>query len=360
MLRPKKARRGFTLIELLVVIAIIGVLIALLLPAVQAAREAARRAQCVNNLKQIGLGIFNYESSQGTFPPGMLTRSQLDLPTNCSNSQGHTLFAFILPYMELTTVYNAINFNVPAWGYNAAPSITSGGVSGPFGLYQATAYTTKVNIYLCPSDQYGKMSNPQVADVLGGSGNPYSPSSYAGNGGTIEHMWWGYGAGANQPYCDAGGAVTPNGAFGRNYGYKISEFLDGTSNTLLVGETSRFLQEPTSNFNFWNRGVGAFVDDVGSGIRIQTIAYTVPRINAPQTGVNPAYLVYNTWWDINTFPQSLNEGTFGFRSLHPGGANFLVGDGTVKFVKQTLNPKIYQALGTRANGEIVPGDAINQ
>jgi len=360
MQRPKKVRRGFTLIELLVVIAIIGVLIALLLPAVQAAREAARRAQCINNLKQIGLGLFNYESAQGSFPPGTLTRSQLDLPTACNNVQAHTMFAFILPYMELSTVYNAINFDLPAWGYSGGQSRTVGGLTGNFGLMQATAYTTKVTTYLCPSDQYTKMNNPTVTDVIvNGTGNPYSPSSYAGVAGKIESMYYGY-YGYNIPYCEVNSNLAPDGIFGKNYAYKISEIRDGTSNTLMVGETSRFLNEPGSNFNFWNRGPGAFVDDVGSGIRLQVVAYTVPKINAGQTGVSPGYLTdpFN-WWNLALYPQSANEGGFGFRSLHPGGANFLVGDGTVKFVKQTLNPIVYEALGTKAGGEIIPGDAIN-
>ena len=350
----RKPRRGFTLIELLVVIAIIGVLIALLLPAVQAAREAARRSQCSNNLKQIGLAIFNYESSTGSFPPGMLTKSQRDLPTPCSNSQAHTMFAFILPYMEQGTIANAINFSVPAWG----PSNTSNGINGPFQTFQATAYTTKIATYLCPSDQYTRHNNPTLNTVLGGGGNPYSPSSYAGVCGTVEDMYYGYGG--NLSNCETWGQLAPNGIFGKNYAYRVADILDGTSNTLMVGETSRFVNEPASNWNEWNYGPGAFGDDVGSGIRIQVVAYTVPKINAKQTGVSPGYLTdpFN-WFNLALYPQSANEGSFGFRSLHPGGANFLVGDGTVKFVKQTLNPQVYQALGTKTGSELISGDAIN-
>jgi len=360
MLRPKKSRRGFTLIELLVVIAIIGVLIALLLPAVQAAREAARRAQCTNNLKQIGLAIFNYESAQGSFPPGMLTRSQRDLPTACNNNQAHTMFAFILPYMEQQNVYSAINFDLPAWGWSGGQSTTVGGVVGSWGLSQATAYTAKIAAFLCPSDQYTKHNNPSVTDVIvNATGNPYSPSSYAGVAGKIETGYYGY-YGYNIPYCEVNSNLAPDGIFGKNYAYRIADVRDGTSNTLMVGETSRFVNEPASNFNEWNRGPGAFIDDVGSGIRMQVVAYTVPKINAAQTGLSPSYLVdpFN-WWNLAVYPQSFQEGTFGFRSLHPGGANFLVGDGTVKFVKQTLNPTVYQALGTKAGGELIPGDAIN-
>ncbi|MDB5351683.1 MAG: hypothetical protein JWN86_2930 [Planctomycetota bacterium] len=359
MHRPKKARRGFTLIELLVVIAIIGVLIALLLPAVQAAREAARRAQCVNNLKQIGLGLFNYESALGCFPPGFNTSSQNDVAP-CSYDQSHTMFAFVLPFMELTNLYNSINFSVPAWGTVASPSMTSGGISGPFALFQATAYTTRVSTYLCPSDQYINQSGLKLQDVLGGSGNSYSASSYAGVVGVRETMWYGYYGNPryNIAYCEAYSDQAPDGIFGKNWAYPIAAIKDGTSNTLMVGETSRFLGEPISTFNEWTRGVAVFGDDVG-GLRIQIVAYTVPKINAKQTGVTPNYISPGTWWDLAQSPQSANEGSFGFRSLHPGGANFLVADGTVKFVKQSIFWKTYEALGTKAGGEVTPGDVFN-
>ena len=360
MNRLRKPRRGFTLIELLVVIAIIGVLIALLLPAVQAAREAARRSQCSNNLKQIGLAIFNYESSTGSFPPGSLTRSQMDRPTPCNNNQAHSMFSFILPYMEQGTIGNAINFSLPAWGVPGNQSVTTSGITGNFGYDQATAFTTKVATYLCPSDQYTRQTNPTIQSVFAAGGdNPYSASSYAGVCGTIESQYYGY-YGYDLSNCETWGQLAPNGIFGKNYAYRVADILDGTSNTLMVGETSRFVNEPSSKFNFWNRGAGAFGDDVGSGIRIQVVAYTVPKLNAKQTGISPAWLTdpFN-WWNLSLYPQAANEGSFGFRSLHPGGANFLVGDGTVKFVKQTLNPQVYQALGTKSGGELINGDAIN-
>ncbi len=116
----RRNRRGFTLIELLVVIAIIAVLIALLLPAVQAAREAARRMQCVNNLKQIGLACYNYESANGVFPIGAYNYNPLDGGANAcagnSSGRGWQGFALMLPYIEKSNVWNAINFNLGAWG----------------------------------------------------------------------------------------------------------------------------------------------------------------------------------------------------------------------------------------------------
>ena len=346
-----KGGGGFTLIELLVVIAIIGVLIALLLPAVQAAREAARRAQCTNNLKQIGLALFNYESSNGSFPPGMFGQSINDR-SPCTSVNSHTMFSMMLPFMELGTIGNSINFYIPA--YDGA--VSSSGATDNWASYQATAFLTKVASYLCPSDQWPRQDFRALSAVLTVPENAYSPTSYAGVAGTIECLWYGYWGTTTMQYCEA---IQPNGMFGKNYTFKVADVLDGTSSTLFVGETSRYTNEPLSAFNFWNRGGFAFADDIG-GVRMQCIAYTVPAINVKPTGITPPYLSdpFN-WWNFNVYPQSKNEGSFGFRSLHPGGANFLVGDGTVHFVKQSINPLTYQALGTRANGEIVPGDAIN-
>jgi len=353
MSRLRKARRGFTLIELLVVIAIIGVLIALLLPAVQAAREAARRAQCINNLKQMGLALHNYESANGSFPTGMFGGGIRDVPTACQSINSHTMWSMILPYIEAGNIYNSINFMIPV--YNGA--IASNGSTDNWACYQVTAWATRNMFYLCPSDQYNRFDLRSIQTVLGspGSYNSYSPTSYAAVAGTVECLWYGYWGTTTMTYCEA---IEPNGMFGKNYTYKISDNTDGTSNTLYVGETGRYVNEPLSVFNFWNRGGYAFGDDIG-GVRIQGIAYTVPTINAKPTGVAPPYLndPFN-WWNLSVYPQSKNEGSFGFRGYHPGGANFLLGDGTVKFVKQSVNLQVYQALGTRAGGELIPGDAF--
>lgn len=217
--KSKPAARGFTLIELLVVIAIIAVLIALLLPAVQAAREAARRAQCVNNLKQIALACHNYESSQGSFPMGnrYIDNTSYASQSPCSGSSwfGHSAFNYILPYIEGSAQYNAVNFATVA---NSSRNTTS--------------FYTKVNSFICPSD----LPAPPYS-------SPWAQTSYGMSRGTQENIyenWAAFGPpdpGAEQPgKCNA---ALGNGMFGAEASIRIAQVLDGTSNTTLWGETSR-------------------------------------------------------------------------------------------------------------------------
>jgi len=336
--------RGFTLIELLVVIAIIAVLIALLLPAVQAAREAARRAQCVNNLKQLALAAHNYESATGVFPMG---NAGWTFPSCGAGYPGdamiHSAFAFMLPYIEQGADYNSYNFS------RVFASVSN-----------TTSEMTQIKAFLCPSDQ------PFTQEPAGFV--PYVQNSYATSRGRFENIGvnWANTAPPDKtaPYytnCNYGGG---DGMFDFQYAVRIAEVLDGTSNTFAFGEVSRFIDEPASPFSIGNVTI-EFCDDYPGGCNVghpTSGAFVIPKLNAPPDKVGTVYSKCfagvnfpNDWFKNDAACQNL--GQYGFRSFHSGGGNFAMADGSVKFIKNSVNLNTYRALGTRAGGEVISADS---
>jgi prepilin-type N-terminal cleavage/methylation domain-containing protein/prepilin-type processing-associated H-X9-DG protein len=326
-MRRRPRRAGFTLIELLVVIAIISMLIALLLPAVQAAREAARRAQCVNNMKQMGLALHNYESTHAVFPFGVMTYDH-NIPGDAfpNNRKDQSVFNYILSQTEQSALFNAINFNFEAAG-----------------LIQHTAFNNQIATFVCPSD--GRISPYTLAE----SENAYFQSSYAGNAGTIDSIRWWHSATSNPK------DIIADGALSRGAVFKIAEFTDGSSNTLFIGEFSRFRDDTERVKNFGNR-FGYWSTNIAGVSRPSVLALTVPRINAPQMVPDHPNATDST--SLRASPAAANFGQFGFRSMHPGGANFLFVDGSVRFLKQSIDMRAYRALSTRQGGEVVSGDQM--
>jgi len=352
----RSVRQGFTLIELLVVIAIIAVLIALLLPAVQSAREAARRAQCTNNLKQIGLAALNYESGNGTYPMGWqayaLSNNQIPGVAICNSAipLGYSAFVYILPYIEGGSAFNTWNL--------AFPCLTSKN-NYP---QNNTGFRAKLATYLCPSDT---QANPAFA----------AQASYGGVQGTQEQEIWNW---ANVgPLPDATGqfASTCNsgpgdGIFAPYYAQRISALTDGTSNTLMFGEMSRFINEPASGWMFNYTAIWWGSSTWPGDTRITGMASTVARPNAPadttgtilNIGLACGANFPPDWANLSLTPTApcyamTNYGQIAFRGLHPGGVNFVKGDGSVNFIKSSISLLTYRALSTRAGGEVISSDA---
>ncbi len=309
--RSPRRRRGFTLIELLVVIAIIGVLIALLLPAVQAAREAARRAQCSNNLKQIGLAMHNYHDAVGVFPPGYLSLTEGNQINGVELGPGWGWGTMILNQLEQGPLFNSVNFGLP--------------------MTQPAAITVRRSIlsgYLCPSSVG---DGPVVVANASGSVllSDLSPGQYIASAGQFELE--------DSP-------ANNNGIFFRNSRIGLRDIRDGSSQTLLVGERSRNLADST-----WVGAVATASVCTNPTWRLRLCDPSNAMVLG-HTGPSPGG---QQWVDV---PNYKGAGPDDFWSLHPGGCNFAFADGSVRFVKETINPQIFSYLSTRAGGEVVGSD----
>jgi prepilin-type N-terminal cleavage/methylation domain-containing protein/prepilin-type processing-associated H-X9-DG protein len=361
-------RRGFTLIELLVVIAIIAVLIALLLPAVQAAREAARRTQCVNNLKQIGLALMNYESAMGSFPWGEVphnTAALLNVPS---------CLLLMMGQMEQQNLYNAYNF------------YSGGGTAGPGGwnyiplnAVNSTVQSTNITALQCPSDF------PRInLTPLGATVNPGN-TNYQGNAGADAYAFL-------TGTVSTGGAGSTNSFSGTFPSYavcvKIARITDGTSNTIGLSEVVRGTGayaggfdglKPSSSFvNSAANASGANGGTASPQIDYQnclaTGGVTATNVLCATCGDWPVGAAF--WWGRSgqtrynhvMTPNTYNcafggdngdsdDDAVTASSRHPGGVSSVFCDGSVRFIKSSINPNTWWALATIAGGEVLSSDS---
>lgn len=315
-----KASRGFTLIELLVVIAIIAVLISLLLPAVQSAREAARRAQCVNNLMQIGLALSHYETAHEAFPPGVINPTgPID---NIAKGVHFNWITQILPYLDNRATARHFNYNVDL--YDAA---------------NTTVRSITIGSLVCPSDPL------RGRGVAGPDFRP-GGTSYAAN------------------YNDKEEPIDTknNGVFFLNSAVRLDQILDGSSYTLFAGEHKYQADlgwASGTNSTLRNTGYnpnGSFMlpvfkvdGSLESNLDDQEAIYGDPELETAVIESQPGETEEQA-------KKRLLRLCGGYASYHPGGANFVFGDGSVKFIKNSISPLTFQKLGNRADGNLLSAD----
>jgi prepilin-type N-terminal cleavage/methylation domain-containing protein/prepilin-type processing-associated H-X9-DG protein len=300
------SKSGFTLVELLVVITIIGILIALLLPAVQAAREASRRMQCQNNLKQIGLALHGFHEAKGSFPP-----SDWIKPVN--QGCGTPMFIMLMAYIEEGNLLTQYAYWDSKWGWQNWEN-------------HPDQMAIPVPVYHCPSDQ--------------------EPDPYP-DGGYLWHLRRYYGVSGGKTRTNPGETFT-DGLFAINKWRGFPDITDGSSNTLAVGESV--------HPQLMGIGPGYTKPDIG-GPDIWADGSTSDN-SCTLASQSTARCVRSTWWPINSniLPISGNNNDVPFASRHPGGANFLFADGHVGFLGDAINMPTYRALSTIADGETISND----
>jgi prepilin-type N-terminal cleavage/methylation domain-containing protein/prepilin-type processing-associated H-X9-DG protein len=325
-------RAGFTLIELLVVISIIGVLIALLLPAVQAAREASRRAQCVNNLKQIGIAIHGYVESRGTLPFG-----QGPEPTNAWN--GWSSLTLLLPNVEQATLYNTINFQISD---GSAPGVPQ----------NSTSQTTKLATFLCPSD-IDRLTNPEGHNnYFGNTGS--DPNM---NNGITSGVFGGiYGAGPYVPTTiglqDITDGTSQTAAFSeRVKGIGVDNDSQGPDSLNPPGSVLLLIGMPNDAEYVYSHCGALNPHAAGAPLSGLYSVGTFWHIGSPYGTRYNHVMPPNTWSCADLHTDQLGAHTAASR--HPGVVNVLYADGTVRPVKGTVNRIVWRALGTKAGGEVI-------
>ena len=309
-------KQGFTLVELLVVIAIIGILVGLLLPAVQAAREAARRMQCSNNLKQIGLSLHNYESSYKVFPAGNIVNNR----NGVVSGDGWTWHARILPFVEQTALYNQVSsvMGTDIGGTTSAPQLLAG-------------RDTRLSFFQCPTHPDG-VANP--------SKNGYQLSTYNAVCGSTT-----FNDGAEVDNFNAI-AYRGNGMFFLNSKVRFGDITDGTTNTFLVAEVQDELKG-SPNSNRWPGSDRKYCFSGGGDGNPPT------DITEYLVGMESNDPINANIRDSSGFYNNTGEYA---GSYHTGGAQFVLGDGSVRFISQNIDMPTYRALSTRNGGEVINGE----
>jgi len=326
----QRRTQGFSIVELLVVIAIIGVLVSLLLPAIQAAREAARRASCQNNLRQFGLAMLNYEAARCKLPPGAEVNYSLSPPTIFANAN-----TLLLPFFEQGALAAEYNQNVP------------------FFAQKHILYTTPIEMFVCPTNGHQFLENSIFSDVGLPSGDVFATTDYA------------YSRGITDAWCLDKSYDYPDdekGAFHIGLAVRLRQITDGTSNTFAMGECAGGEQWPLCD------GVGCTKPDKASpDARVPALAgipayeafgpvllssmfaCTLEPIN--KRPVTDTRIILGSGFDCRSSTDGGPHNTSNFRSDHPGGGQFLFCDGSVHFCSDSMDQPTYQALSTIAHGE---------
>ena len=342
-------RRGFTLIELLVVIAIIAVLVGLLLPAVQRARESARRIQCTNNLKQLGIALHNYHDAMKTFPPNLCPGG-----TNYNYAAGSWgVLAFLTPYVEQTNISNLMNLSLPTYTGSGAATTIAGGDPNTL-----KAVASIVPLFLCPSDNGLPVDGGYGVAQLG-------PTNYCANQGSGIDTLGGVAALAGSP-------LNADGVFFADSKVRIEDITDGSSNTAAFSESLLGAgpdSSPTLLVTVDPRRVYGYLGYT-SGITLTDTACASPAFyNLSQRRQFNWYAgeircaSYKHYYTPNSLKMDCiyNAADYGYtatgwkaaRSLHSGGVNVLMCDGSVRFTNQQINGTLWQAVATRGGREVI-------
>ncbi|TWU20696.1 Type II secretion system protein G precursor [Novipirellula galeiformis] len=324
----RRSKMGFTLVELLVVIAIIGVLVGLLLPAVQAAREAARRMSCSNNMKQLGLALHNYHDTHQKFPPSVVASGPIESGSakpGVGNVRNHRGWQMLLPFIEQAALYEAFDFSLASSSCTVSSTNTLGGPKpGEAGNANDVVVSTSIPAFLCPSD-------PNPTHYSSNSSVHYSISPGTT---TLLGAFTNYDFNAERTYNSAntwsGTAQSTRRMFGHMDQSRMRDILDGTSNSIAICETIRNVVNGTGTTWGYSKWVGQGVD----------AAY--------YQGIND-----NLWSTTPPVPYKLADwSTPG--SLHPAGAQFTFGDGSVHFLTDSIDLVTQQRLAYISDGQVVP------